>query len=117
MVEINDKSRGAYHNNNNGNNNNKIRFKTSMIRPNLCSYSDPYILVRGTITVPNTAATGAAVNNTNKKIIFKNCCPFTSCITNINNTQVDDARDIDIVMPIYNLIEYSNAYSKTSGCL
>ena len=75
-----------------------------MIRSNLCDYSDAYILVKGTITVPSTAAGGAAVNNTNKKLIFKNCASFTGCITEINNTQVDDAQKIDIVMPMYNLI-------------
>ena len=88
-----------------------------MIRSNLCDYSEVYILLKGTITVPNTAAAGAAVNNTNKKIIFKNYAPFTDCITEINNTQVDDAQKIDEVMPMYNLIEYSGAYSKTSASL
>ena len=56
-------------------------------------------------------------NNANKKVIFKNCAPFTDCISKINNTQVDNAKDIDIVMPMYNLIEYSDNYSKTSGSL
>ena len=88
-----------------------------MIRSNLCDYSDAYILFKGTITVPNMAAVGATVNNTNKKVIFKNCAPFTNCITKINNTQVDDTQDIDIAMPMYNLIEYSDAYLKTSGNL
>ena len=96
-VEINDKSKARYDNSN-------IRFKISMIRSNLCEYSDTYILVKGTITVPNTTDSGAAVNNTNKKVIFKNCTPFTDCITKINNTQVDDAQKIDVVMPLYNLI-------------
>ena len=75
------------------------------------------MLVKGTITDPNTAAAGAAVNNIIKKLIFKTCAPFTSSITEINDTQVDYAEDIDIVMPMYNLIEYSNGYSKTSGSL
>ena len=61
------------------------------------------------------AAAGAAVNNTNKKVIFKNCAPFTDCITEINNMQVDDNQKTDIVMPMYNLINYSDVYSKTSG--
>ena len=65
----------------------------------------------------NTAAANAAVNNTNKKLIFKNCVPFSDCITEINNTQVDDAQKIDIVMPMYNFIEYSDVYLKTSGSL
>ena len=86
-----------------------------MIRPSSCDYSDKYILAKETIIVSNTAAEGAAVNNTNKNVIFKNCAPFSSCITDINNIQVDDAHDIDIAMPMCNLIEYSNAYSKTSG--
>ena len=80
-----------------------------MLRSSLCDYSDAYILVKGNITVNNTAA-GAAANNTNKKVIFKNCAPFTNCISKINNTQIDDAEYIDIVMPMYNLTEYSDNY-------
>ena len=76
-----------------------------------------YILVKRNITVNNTAAADADGNNTGKKVIFKNCAPFTDCISKINNTQVDNAKDIDIVIPMYNLIEYSNNYSKTSGSL
>ena len=98
-VEINDESRGAY------NVNSQIKFKTTMLKSNLCDYSDAYILVQGTISVNNTAVAGAA-NNTNRKVVFKNCAPFTNCITKINNTQIDNAKDIDIVMPMYNLIEY-----------
>ena len=88
-----------------------------MIRLNLCDYSGTYILVQGTITVPNTAAAGSAVNNTDKKVIIKNCAPYTDCIAEINNTQSDDAQKIDVVMPMYKLIDYSDAYSKTSGSL
>ena len=88
-----------------------------MIRLNLCDYSETYILVQGTITVPNTAAAGSAVNNTDKKVIFKNCAPYTDCIAEINNTQSDDAQKIDVVMLMYKLIDYSDAYSKTSGSL
>ena len=88
-----------------------------MLRSSLCDYSDAYILVKGNISVNNTAADGAAANNTNKKVIFKNCAPFTNCISKINNTQIDNAEYIDIVMPMYNLIEYSDNYSKTSGSL
>ena len=76
-----------------------------------------YILVKGNISVNNTAAAGAATNNAAKKVIFKNCVPFTDCISKINNTQIDDAEYIDIVMSMYNLIEYSDNYSKTSGSL
>ena len=64
-----------------------------------------------------TLAAGAAANNTNKKVIFKNCAPFTNCISEINNTQIDNAKDIDIVMPMYNLIEYSDNYAKTKESL
>ena len=88
-----------------------------MLRSSLCDYSDAYILVKGNITVNNTAAEGAAANNTNKNLIFKSCAPFTKCVSKINDTQIDDAEYIDIVMPMYNVIEYSDNYSKTSGSL
>ena len=110
-VEINDESRGAY------NVNSQIKFKTTMLKSSLCDYSDAYIFVKGTISANNTAAAGAAANNINRKVIFKNCAPFTNCISEINNTQVDNAKDIDIVMPMYNLIEYSDNYAKTTGSL
>ena len=82
-----------------------------MLKSSLYDYSDAYILVKGTITVNNTAATGAAAYNTNKKVIFQKCAPFINCISQINNRQIDNAKDIDIVMPMYNLIEYSFNYS------
>ena len=110
-VEINDESRGTY------NVNSQIKFKTTVLKSSLCDYSDAYILVKGTITVNNKAAADANANNTNKKVIFKNCAPFINCISDINNTQVDNVKDIDIVMPMYNLIKYSDNYSKTSGSL
>ena len=81
--------------------NSQIKFKTTMLKSSLCDYSDAYILVKGTSTVNNTAAVDAAVINTDKKVIFKNCAPFTNCISEINNTQKDNAKDIDIVMPMY----------------
>ena len=73
--------------------------------------------VKREITVNNTAAASADANITNKKVIFKNCTPFTDCIIQINNIQVDNAKYIDIVMSMYNLKEYSNNYSKASGSL
>ena len=88
-----------------------------MLKSSLCDYSDAYILVKGTISVNNTAAAEAAVNNDNKKVIFKNCAPFTNCISEINNTQIGNAEDIDIVMPMSNLVEYSDNYAKTTGSL
>ena len=64
-----------------------------------------------------TQAKAVAPNNANKRVILKNCASVTKWISRINNTQVDDARDIDVVIPTYNLIEYGNTYSKTSGIL
>ena len=93
-VEINDDMRGAY------SPNKQIRFKIAMLRSSLCDYSDVYILVQRNITVNNTTADGAAANNTNKKVIFKNSTPFTNCISKINNTQIHNAEYIDIVMPM-----------------
>ena len=110
-MEINDEARGTY------SPNKQIKFKTSMLRSSLSDYSDAYILVKGNIAVNNTTADGAAANNDNKKVLFKNCAPFINCISKINNTDTDNAKYIDIVMPMYNLIEYSNNYSKTSGSL
>ena len=83
----------------------------------MCDCSGVHILVRGTIAVDDTSAESAAANNINKKVIFKNCAPFTNCISEINNIQVDNAKDVEIVMPIYNLIEYNDHYSKTCGSL
>ena len=80
-------------------------------------YSNAYILVKENITVNNTAVVDAAANDTNKKLIFKKFAPFTRCISKINNTEKDNAQFIDIVMPMYDLIEYSENYSKTSESL
>ena len=74
-----------------------------MLKFSLCDYSDAYILVKETISVNNTAAVGAAANNNDRKVIFKNCATFTNCISEVNNTQIDNAKDIDIVMLMYNL--------------
>ena len=99
-VDINDDIRGEY------SPNKQIRFKTAMLRPSLCDYSDAYILLKGNISGNNNAAAVDAVNNINKKVIFKNCALSTNCISKINDDQVDNAEYIDIVMPMYNLIEY-----------
>ena len=88
-----------------------------MLRCSLCDYSDVYILVKGNISVNNTAAADADVHNTNKKVIFKNCTSFTDCISKVCNTQVHNAKNIDIVMPMYNLTEHIDNCSKTSGSL
>ena len=97
-IEINDDIRGAY------SPNKQVRFKTAMLRSSLCDFSGAYILVKGNITVNNTADADAdASNNNNKKVIFISCVSFTNCISKIINTQTDNAEYIDIVMPMYNL--------------
>ena len=111
-VEINDDSRGTF-------TGNSIKFKTTMFSSNLCDYEDAYILVNGRITITGAGddATARQANKRDKGVKFKNCAPITKCISIINNTQIDDAKDSDTVMPMYNLIEYSNNYSKTSRSL
>ena len=86
-----------------------VKFETKIIKSNLCDYSDAYILVTGNIT-----ATGGDANT---RVAFKNCAPFTKCITHINDEHVDNADNLDIIMPMYNLIEYSDNYWDTSGSL
>ena len=102
-VEISDESRGNYANSD-------IRFKTTMLRSNLCDYADSYILIKGTITITGAGDDAAArqADERNEGVKFKNCAPFTKCISRINNTGIDNAHDTDIVMSMYNLIEYSN---------
>ena len=82
-------------------------------------YSDAYLLVSGTITITGAGADDDAkrLDERNKGVIFKNCAPFTDCISEINNTQIDNAKHLDVVMKIYNLIEYGDNYLKTSGSL
>ena len=90
-----------------------------MLKSSLCDYSDVQILVKGTITINGRGADGAArqADERDKGVAFKNCAPFINCISEINNRQIDNAKDIDIVMPMYNLIEYIDNYAKTSGSL
>ena len=112
-VEINDESRGAC------NVNSQIKFKTTMLKSSLCDYSHAYVLVKGRITIEGTGADAAArqADERDKGVAFKNCAPFTNCVSEINNTQTDNVKHIDIVMPMYSLIEYSDNYAKTSGSL
>ena len=105
-IGVHDQSGGSY------NINKQIRFKTSMLQSDLSDYSDAYIIVKGTITV-----TDPGNNVYDKKLAFKNNAPFISCISKINNTLTDNAADSQIVMPKYNLIEYSKNYSKSTGSL
>ena len=103
----NDQNNGQY---DRGNENySTIKFETKVIKPNLCDYSDAYILVTEDMKVAGVAA------DTN--VAFKNCTPFTRCVTHINDEHVETAENLDIVMPMYNLIEYSDNYADSSGSL
>ena len=127
-IEVYDLSEGNY------NVNKKIRIKTSMLRSDLCDFSDAYIAVKGNFTVtkktftdddidaPNNTAANATATNTadnnafgDKKLVFKNNAPFINCISKINGVKIDSAEDV--VMPMYNLLEYSKYYRKTTGSL
>ena len=112
-VEINDGSRGTC------NVNSQIKFKTAIPKSSLCDYSDAYILAKGNITITGAAndATARQADKRNKDLAFKNCAPFINCISEINDTQVDNAKDIDIIMLIHNLIKYSDNYAETYGSL
>ena len=105
-IEVYDQSGGHY------NFNKEIRIKTSMLRSDLCAFSDVYIVVKVTITVvrPNNA-------KRNKATAFKNNPPIINYISKINGAKVDNAEDLDAVMPMYNLLEYSKNYRKTTGSL
>ena len=94
--------------------NKQIRFKTSMLRSDLYDYSDAYIVVKGDITLTKTNGRGI-MDIRNRFLAFKNNAPFTNCISKINNVLIDNAEDLDIVMPMYNLLEYSKNYRKTTG--
>ena len=108
-IEINDDLRGTYTNAN-------IKFKTTMLKSDLCDYADAYIFVKGRITITRAGDDAAArqLDERNKGVAFKNCAPLTKCISRINNTDIANAQDIYIVIPMYNLTEYSGNYSKTS---
>ena len=97
---MSDESRGTY------NVNSQIKFKTTVLKSSLCDYSDAYIRPKGNVTV----------NNQQLQVLIQIIqIAYTNCISQINNTQIDNAKDTDIVMSMYNLIEYSDNYSKTSG--
>ena len=101
-MEVCDQSERNY------NPNKEIRIKTSVLRSDLCDYSNAYIVVKGTITVTNP-------NNAkgNKAVAFKNNAPFINCISKINGVQINNAEDLDVVIPMYNLLEYITNYKKT----
>ena len=93
----------------------QIKFKTSMLRSSSSDYNDASILAKVSISIEEQV--GDNLINGDKEVVFKNCAPFADCISEINNTWIDNAQDIDVVMPKYNLIEYSYSYSKTSESL
>ena len=93
---------------------NKIKFLTNSLKSSLCDYSDAYILVTGNITVKRR---NAAAFNAATQVVFISCAPFKDCRTEINDNFVDYADFIKITMPMYNLIEYCDNYSDTSGSL
>ena len=97
-----DKNTGA-------NNPDTIKYDTRVLKPNLCDYAEAYILVDGTIR--------AAEANANTRLALKNCAPFTKCNLEINDEHVDTAKNLDIAMPMYNLIEYSDNYQDSSATL
>ena len=102
------------------NENKSIKFKTPMLRSNLCDYSDAYIIVKGTITVTAPGDNNDTNNIRDKRngpLILKNNAPFVSFITRINGELIEGANDLDIVIPMYNILEYSKNYRKTIGSL
>ena len=103
-VEVYDQSGGNY------NVNKEIRIKTSMLRSD---FSDAYIVVEGDIILEGDND----ANKRNKNLAFKNNAPFINCISKINGVKIDNAEDLDVVMPMYNLLEYSKNYRKTTGSL
>ena len=124
-IEVYDQSEGNY------NANKEIRIKASMLRSDLCDFSDAYIVVEGNIFVtektftagdidkPNNTASNVTTSNTannntfgEKKLVFKNNAPFISCLSKINGVKIDNAEDLDVVMPMYNLLEDSKNYKK-----
>ena len=112
-VEINDESKELCSANSDNSS------KATILRTNLCDYADPYILFKGTITITVAGADVAAkqADERDKNVIFKNCAPFTKCMSKINGIDINNAQDIDMLMPMRNLIEYSDKYLKTSGSL
>ena len=110
-IEIHDQSSNAE---NRYKRSKQIRFKTSMLRSDLCDFSDAYIVVKGTITLTKTDER-RFIDIRNRFSAFKNNAPFANCISKINNVLIGNAEDLDVVMPMYNLLEYSKNYRKTTG--
>ena len=100
------------------NTNSRIKFKTTMLKSSLCDCNDAYILVKGTIALIGRGANAVSIrtDRNNKRVIFKHYTPFTDCITEINNTQLRNAKDLDVAMSMYDRIEYRDN-SGTTGSL
>ena len=94
----------------------KIRFKTSMLRSDLCDFCDADIVVKGIITLTKTDGRGF-IDVRNRFLAFKNNAPFTNCISKINNVLIENAEDLDVIMPMYSLLEYSKNYRKKQEVL
>ena len=94
----------------------QIRFKTSILKSDLCDYSNAHIVVKGDITLTK-AENENLINLRNRFLAFKNNAPFTDCILKINGVLIDNVEYLDVVMPRYNLLEYSKNYRKTTGSL
>ena len=92
--------------------NKQIRFKTSMLQSDLCDFSDAYIVVKGDITLTKANRRGF-IDTRSRFLAFKNNAPFTNCLSKINDVLIDNSEDLDIVMPMHNLLEYSRSYRKT----
>ena len=112
-AEVNNCSRGMY------DTNSQIKCKTSMQNSSLCDYSDGYILVKETITITGRGADEIAkqADERDKKVTFENCATYRDCKSEVNNTQAHNTKGLDVVMMMYNLIEYIDNYSKTLGNL
>ena len=93
--------------------NKQISFKTSMLRSDLCYFSDAYIVVKGDITLTKTHRKGI-IDIRNRFLATKNKAPFTNCISKINNVLTDNVKDLDTVIPMYNFLEYTKKYRKTT---
>ena len=112
-LKKNDESHGVY------TIDSQIKFKISMVSSSLYDYSDAYILASGTVSITGTGADDHAkrLDERNKGVIFKNCAPFTDCVSEINNAQIVNTKDLDVMMPMYYLTKYINYYLTTSGSL
>ena len=107
-IEVHDQSGETY------NSNKQIRFKTSMLRSDLCDFNNAYIVVKGIVT---DSADERDRDEMNRQVVSKNNVPFISCISKINGVLVENGEDLDILMPMYNLLKYSKNYLLLCGII